>query len=83
VTFKVVWEPVAVDLAVRFLADDPDGSRNLFEAVDGLVTEPRPPQAFPLGASGLYRLRVGRYRVVYETDQASGTVKIRHVDRRT
>ena len=55
-TPAVVWEPVAVDLATRFLADDPEGLRNLFEAVDALADEPRPPQAFPLGTSGLYRL---------------------------
>lgn len=80
-TYKVIWEPVAVDLTARFLADDPEGLRNLFEAVDALADQPRPPQAFPLGTSGLYRLRVGRYRAVYEADQASETVKIRHVGR--
>ena len=82
-SFTVVWEPVAVNLATRFLTDDPDGLRSLLNAVDALATEPRPPQAFPLGTSGVHRLRVGRYRVVYETDQASRTVKIRHVGRRT
>lgn len=82
-TFKVVWEPVAIDLAARFLADDPDGLRELFAAVDALADEPRPLGVFPLGASGLYRLRVGRYRAVYETDGASQTIKIRHVGRRS
>ncbi len=82
-TFKVVWEPAAVDLATRFLADDPDGLRELFTAVDALANEPRPLGAFPLGTSGLYRLRVGRYRAVYEVDEASQSIKIRHVGRRT
>ena len=81
-TFAVVWEPVALDVATRFLVDDPEGLRDLFEAVDALADEPRPPHAFPLGTSGLDRLRVGRYRVVYEVDEASGTVKVRHVGRR-
>ena len=54
-TFAIVWEPAAVDLTTRFLADDPDGLRSLFDAVDTLAVEPRPPQAFPLGTSGLYR----------------------------
>jgi mRNA interferase RelE/StbE len=83
VTFKAVWELVAVDLTTRFLADDPDRLRSLFDAVDALMDEPRPPRAFPLGTSGLYRLRVGRYRVVYEIDQVSRTLMIRHVGRRT
>jgi mRNA interferase RelE/StbE len=82
VTFTVVWEPVAVDVAIRFLADDPEGLRQLFKAVDALADEPRPPQAFPLGTSRLHRLRVARYRAVYEIDEASQTVKVRHVGRR-
>ena len=82
-TFSVVWEPDAVNLATRFLVDDRDGLRDLFTAVDALADEPRPPDAFPLGASGLFRLRVGRYRAVYETDEISRTVKIRHVGRRS
>jgi mRNA interferase RelE/StbE len=82
VSFAVVWEPDAINLATGFLADDPEGLRTLFEAVDALMEEPRPPQAFPFGTSGLNRLRVGRYRVVYETDDASRTIKIRHVGRR-
>ena len=81
-SFAVVWEPAAINLTTGFLADDPDGLRDLFEAVDALVDEPRPPQAFPFGASGLHRLRVGRYRVIYETDEAAGVIKIRHVGRR-
>lgn len=81
-TFTVVWEPVAVDVATRFLADDPEGLRELFAAVDALAEEPRPPQAFPLGSSGLYRVRVGRYRAVYQVDEAERTVKVRHVGRR-
>jgi len=83
VTFTIVWEPAAVDLAARFLADDPDGLRDLFGAVDALAHDPRPSGVFPLGASGLFRLRVGRYRAVYEADDTSRTIKIRHVGRRT
>ena len=79
---EVVWEPTAVDLCSRFLSDDPDGLRALFEAVDTLADQPRPSTAFALGSSGLYRLRVGRYRVVYEVDDSSQMVKIRHIGRR-
>lgn len=82
-SFAVVWEPVAINLATSFPADDPDGLHTLFEVVGALAEEPRPPRAFAFGTSGLYRLRVGRYRVVYETDDASRTIKIRHVGRRT
>ena len=82
-TFTIVWEPAAVDLAARFLVDDPDGLRHLIAALDALALNPRPPGVFQFGASGLFRLRVGRYRAVYEADDTSGTIKIRHVGRRT
>jgi mRNA interferase RelE/StbE len=82
-TFEVVWEPAAVDLAARFLIDDPQGLRALFEAIDALGIEPRPAVAFALGTSGLYRLRVDRYRAVYEVDETARTVKVRHVGRRS
>lgn len=82
-SFKVVWEPAAVDLSAGFLADDPDGLRAVFEAVDLLTDQPRPSNVFPLGSSNLYRLRIGRYRVVYEVDDTSHTLKIRHVGRRS
>ena len=81
-SFEVVWEPTAVDLCSRFLSDDPDGLRALFEAVDTLADQPRPSEAFALGSSGLYRLRVDRYRVVYEVDDTIESVKIRHIGRR-
>jgi len=51
--------------------------------VDTLADQPRPAEAFPLGTSGLYRLRIGRYRVVYEIDDIAEVVKVRHVGRRT
>ena len=82
-SFEVVWEPAAVDLCSRFLSDDAEGLRALFDAVDTLADQPRPAEAFPLGTSGLYRLRIGRYRVVYEIDDIAEVVKVRHVGRRT
>jgi len=82
VTHTIVWEPDVVDLAVRFLDDDPDGLRAVFGSVDALGSDPRPAAAFPLGTTGLYRLRIGRYRVVYDLDEAAATIKIRHLGRR-
>ena len=81
-TLEVVWEPLAVSLATRFLTDDAGGLGDLVEAVDALAEEPRPAQASPLGTSGLYRLRVGRYRAVDEVDEASRMIKIGHISRR-
>jgi mRNA interferase RelE/StbE len=82
VTYAVVWEPTAVDLDTRFLADDPEGLQAVFDAVDALAEDPRPGTAFPLGSSGLHRLRAGRCRAVYEIDENARAVRVRHLGRR-
>lgn len=60
----VTLEERAINQATLFLADDPDGLRAVLAAIDALVEDPYPHGAFPFG-SGLHRLRVGRYRVLY------------------
>jgi hypothetical protein len=52
-TYEVDWEPPAVDLASRYLLDDPEGLRAVLAAVDSLAEDPRPAGAFPLGATRL------------------------------
>lgn len=63
--YEIVWEPQATNAAVRFLKDDPVGLSVLYEAVDALAEQPCPRGSFPLGATGIRRLRVGAYRVLY------------------
>ena len=62
---QVSLDEKAIHQATAFLADDPDGLRAVLAAVDALTTEPYPKGAFPFGSTGLHRLRVGRYRVLY------------------
>ena len=38
----------------------------LLERIQGLAAEPRPPGCEKLSAQERYRVRVGRYRIVYE-----------------
>ena len=46
-----------------------DAQRRLAAAIDGLEQEPRPPGVRKLSAEeGIYRIRVGDYRVLYEID---------------
>jgi mRNA interferase RelE/StbE len=47
VTYEVDWEPPAVDLASRYLADDPAGLRVVLAFVDSLAENPRPDNVFP------------------------------------
>lgn len=55
----------AIHQATAFLAEDPDGLRAVLAAIDALSEHPYPGEAFPFGSTGLHRLRVGRYRVLY------------------
>jgi mRNA interferase RelE/StbE len=81
VTYQINWDIRALDLAAGFQSDDPGGVASLWEAVDRLAEEPRPPESFPYGSSDLRRLKAGRYRVLYEVDEASKMVEIDHVAR--
>jgi mRNA interferase RelE/StbE len=63
VTYRIVWEPAAIDRSVRFLKDDPVGLAAVLHAVDALADDPTPPEAVSYG--DFWRLRVGRYRVLY------------------
>jgi mRNA interferase RelE/StbE len=64
-TLQVVWEAQAVGQAAGFL-DDPQGLQATLDAVARLVDDPRPAMSFPYGSPDRRRLRVGRYRVMYD-----------------
>ena len=44
---QVIWEAQAIDQAAGFLRDDPDGVREMLDAVARLAEEPRPDGSFP------------------------------------
>jgi mRNA interferase RelE/StbE len=79
VTLRVVFEAKAIDRAAGYLADDPDGLRSVFDAIDRLIDDPRPAHSFPFGSQDVRRLRVGRYRVLYRIDQ--DVISIGHLAR--
>jgi len=80
VTYEVVWSDEAFAAAEGFLIDDRVGLASVFDAVDGLGVEPRPPAAFAWGGD-LFRLRVGRYRVIYTVHAGSRFVEVIHLGR--
>jgi mRNA-degrading endonuclease RelE of RelBE toxin-antitoxin system len=73
---KIVWRHGALTSARRFMADQA-GIRAINEAVAGLVDHPEPPDSFVRGT--YCRLRVGRYRVLYEVE--ADVVTIVRVDK--
>ncbi len=53
------------------------------EAISALEQAPRPPRVKKLAESGLWRIRVGPYRIVYSIDDKDSTVIVVRVARRT
>ena len=79
-SLRVDYDERAISQAAAFL-DDPQGIRAVLDAIDWLADDPRPTGSFPYGSPDLRRLRVGRYRVLYEiTDDA---IAVRHIARAT
>jgi len=52
-------------------------------AISSLGQEPRPPRVKKLTDSGLWRVRIGRYRLIYAIDDVEHTVTVVRVARRT
>jgi mRNA interferase RelE/StbE len=80
VSTNVVWEPKALAAAQLYSKDDPDGVLAVFDATDTLADEPHPPGSFSYG-EGLYRMRVGHYRVWYELREGVVEIVVFHLGR--
>jgi mRNA interferase RelE/StbE len=80
VSLRIVFDEKAIDQAAGFLADDPAGVRGVLAAIDQLADDPRPAESFSYGSPDLRRLRVGRYRVMYEIN--GDVLAIGHIARR-
>jgi mRNA interferase RelE/StbE len=79
--YAIVWDEAAIDTAARFLKDDPEGLRQLMDAVDLLADDPRPNGTFEYGSADLRRMHVGRYRVMYEITDTTLTIVVIHIGR--
>ena len=80
-TFEIVWADEAFVAARAFMADDPAGLAIVFDTVDDLASNPRPPSAFPWGSTAFLRLHVGRYRVLYEINGGLLRIDVIHLGR--
>lgn len=80
-TYSVTWSERAVSSGSRYLADDATGLAQVMTATDLLADDPRPTGSFPYGSEDLRRIRVGRYRVLYEIYPADQIIVVLHVGR--
>ena len=79
-SLRVDYDVLALDQAAGFLHDDPAGVAAVLDTIDQLADDPRPAGAFPYGSPDLLRIRIGRYRVLYEI--TGQTIAVRHIARR-
>ncbi len=79
-TYTIVWADEAFAAAQTYMTDDPDGLAQVFDAVDLLASEARPPGAFTWGVDR-YRIHLGRYRVIYEITEQTVTIEVIHLGR--
>ena len=79
-SLRIDYDERAINQAAAFL-DDPQGMRTVLDAIDRLADDPRPAGSFPYGSPDLRRLRVGRYRILYEI--AEDAIAVRHIGRGT
>lgn len=54
----------------------------VLEAIRGLAEDPRPSGCLKLTGREGWRIRVGRYRVIYDVDDAERTITVLHVGHR-
>ena len=79
-TYRIEWKASALKELKRI---EPDIVPRIFAAVDALASDPRPSGCRKLtGASMTYRVRVGRYRVVYTVEDECLVVQIIRVGHR-
>lgn len=80
-SYEIVWDEPALNAAVRFLKDDPDGLQQVLEAVDLLADDPRPAGSAAYGSEDLRRMHMGRYCVMYEITDVGVTIIVMHLGR--
>ncbi|MEI7055290.1 type II toxin-antitoxin system RelE/ParE family toxin [Nocardioides sp. CCNWLW239] len=81
-SYEVVWADEALRSAEAYVDDDPIGLIQVFDTIDTLAEAPRDAGAYAWGKDR-YRLRVGRYRIVYVIEERRVTVAVIHLGRRS
>ena len=75
-TYSIDWEPAATNTAAGFLMDDKEGLHRFIAALDALATDPRPPSSSALGSPDQRRIRIGRYRAIYEIGETQIVIAV-------
>jgi mRNA interferase RelE/StbE len=77
----VIWLPEAMAAYRRLRSSGPDGAKMMASVVASLAADPRPAHSNALGATNFRRIRLDRYRILYEVGDTA--VHVMHVGRVT
>jgi mRNA-degrading endonuclease RelE of RelBE toxin-antitoxin system len=75
VSYRLDYHLRVFDQAAGFMKDDRAGVAEVFTWLDRLTGDPQAMDAFAYG-SGIFRARIGRYRVTYQIDEQAMVVWI-------
>jgi mRNA interferase RelE/StbE len=78
-TYQVIWLSEAMTAYRQLRAADPDGAKRIARAVAALAIDSHPLESNALGSTNFRRLRLDRYRVLYEV--SDDTIRVMHVGR--
>lgn len=78
-TYTVVWLPEAMTAYRVLRMADPDGAKRISKAIAALAVESHPTESNALGGTSFRRLRLDRYRVLYEVTE--DMIRVMHVGR--
>ncbi|MEV4923540.1 type II toxin-antitoxin system RelE family toxin [Streptomyces roseoverticillatus] len=67
-TYTLIWANNTARKMRALRQRDGDAVKPFADAVNGLARDPRPAEAVQLGSTATWRLRVGKYRAMYEVD---------------
>jgi len=79
VSLTVVFRQTALRGLARLRSQDTDLFTRIRQAISQLADQPRPDDAVPWGATGIYRLHADSIRILYEIDDDAETIYIINV----
>ena len=78
-SLTVVVQETALRALARIRAEAKEAFASIRRALAALAEQPRPDEAVPWGANGIYRLRLPGIRILYEADDDAAIVYVINV----
>ena len=78
-SYPVIWLSEAMVFYCRLREADADGAKRIASVISSLASDPFPVDSNALGGTSFRRIRLDRYRVLYEV--GGEAIRIMHVGR--